>query len=167
MTFEEAKQLLSGCIRSELRDHAFGDREVSFTRNEIHVAEGYSGGGVADITIFTDSDDSVVFSGKDAEELLQCGIKGEVERNDSTGPDEYKEGVCMHDLTSEGVASELAHSGITGDLSMFYTPINVVYMPIHPETVNRVKFNNLSLRKKIEIKRWFSNGKNTETYDKR
>lgn len=112
MTLEEAKELLDQCTRAELRDHAFGDREIYFTKDGTSVAEGYSGT-ECEITIFGTGDgglDDTYFQGSEAYELLRCGTLDSVERNDSTGPDEYQEGECMPGLTTAGVLDELTKS---------------------------------------------------------
>lgn len=108
MTLEEAKELLNQCTRHECRDHAFGDREIYFTMGAVDVAEGYAGGGRSDIVIYGASpEEDARFNGKEADELFECGAVGGIERNDSTGPDEYQEGECMPGLTLEGVLDEL------------------------------------------------------------
>lgn len=118
MNFQEAKELLSTCERSELRDHAFGDREVSWVTKKddeiVLVAEGYFGGGSGSgICILGDKDAEGLtttiaeFDGREALELAKCGCSVHVERNDSTGPDQYAEGECMPALTLEGVRREL------------------------------------------------------------
>lgn len=105
ITFQEAKLLLADCQRSELRDHAFGDREVYFV-NAVGdtVAEGYSGSSGSSLHV-----SGTEFVGKQADELLTLGHQGSVERNDSTGPDEYHEGECLPGLTTEGVLDELVN----------------------------------------------------------
>lgn len=107
LTFEEAKEKLSACIRHECRDHAFGDREVSWITADTSesVAEGY-GGGTFEIG-FDEPHADTFFQGKQAQELMECGIEGVVTRNDSTGPDEYKDGEILPGLTIEGVRKEL------------------------------------------------------------
>lgn len=103
VTFEQAKELLAGCTRSELRDHAFGDREIYWSNAaDESVGSGYSGSSGAEVAV----GDSV-FHGEEAEQLVVLGTIGKVERNDSTGPDEFEEGECMPGLTLEGVRKEL------------------------------------------------------------
>lgn len=113
MTLDEAKAVLSTCTREELRDHAFGDCEVYWIREGApalvdgdEVASGYFG---SDERIVSVSDGLFheTFRGDDADALRSCGTRGRVERNDSTGPDEYHEGDCLPGLTSEGVLDEL------------------------------------------------------------
>jgi hypothetical protein len=135
LTLEKAKERLKDCIRAELRDHAFGDREVTWfvVQNGLVVAEaadGYFGGGTSGISVYevpipyekpwdfsTESGSLAVdlpeeayastgFDGREAYALLECG-RLEVERNDSTGTDTYQEGACMPGLTLEGVRKEL------------------------------------------------------------
>lgn len=104
MTIEEAKALLAECTREELRDHAFGDAEVYWSREgeEEDVAVGYFGNESREVVF-----EAARFNGPGADELRYCGKRGRVERNDTTGPDEYREGVTMSGLTLEGVRKEL------------------------------------------------------------
>jgi len=106
MTFEQAKELLSVCQRDELRDHAFGDREVSWYEKDTgrYVVEGYFSGTSQHIE-FTDSFTS--FEGSEANALGLIGTARSVERNDETGPAEFKQGVVMSRLTREFVRQEL------------------------------------------------------------
>lgn len=107
MNFEEAKTLLSKSIRSELRDHAFGDKEVYWeTENGVDVASGYSGASGDSVDISYENDNSF-FSDEQAIELMQLGRLSRTERNDSIGPDQYQEGVTMPGLTNQGVYKEL------------------------------------------------------------
>lgn len=109
MTFEEAKKLLNRCRKSELRDHAFGDAEVGFYLDERHVAEGYYGKD-SSISILSEDQSGVTdteFTGKEADELRNCGSSEKISRNDSTGPDTFKQGECLPGLTLEGVFKEL------------------------------------------------------------
>ena len=114
MTLDEAIEKLNLAVRSELRDHAFGDREISWEIDGKERADGYSGSTGTFITIFGDELDEegypiavAEFEGRDAFKLLECGFTGHVERNDSTGPDRYADGVCMPSLTLKGVRDEL------------------------------------------------------------
>lgn len=66
------------------------------------VASGYFGGRTEEVAI-----GKSVFNGADARALRECGTRGLVERNDSTGPDDYREGECMPGLTPEGVLDEI------------------------------------------------------------
>ncbi len=102
MTLDEAKALLATCERDELRDHAFGDCEVYWMKGETEIASGYFGGEDAEVHI-----GETVFIGVAAGELRTLGMRGFVERNDSTGPDTYQEGECQPGLTLEGVQKEL------------------------------------------------------------
>ena len=104
MTLEEAKQRLNNCTRHELRDHAFGDREIGWYSNAgMHVAEAYISRDESNVYIGEDA----TFTGADALALATCGKQGTIERNDTTGPDEYQDGVTMPGLTLEGVKKEL------------------------------------------------------------
>ena len=118
MTFEEAKKLLSASIRSECRDHAFGDREVFWEDgNGDEVGGGYFGGGGGSVWIFgTD----YAWAGSEARELSRCGTVGAIDRNDSTGPDEYRDGQIMPSLTFDGVLKEICtpHPADVGDPDM-------------------------------------------------
>jgi len=113
MTFDEVKTLLDSCVRSECRDHAFGDREIFWeTAQGTLVAEGYSGGSGASVCSEADGDgkelrDFPQFTEKQTYELLSCGSRGQIDRNDATGPDTYQEGACMPGLTLAGVRKEL------------------------------------------------------------
>ncbi len=89
VTFEEAKVILSKLVRQELRDHTFGDEEIYWHNkdsNEI-IATGYSNGKVTEVCVNNNS-----FDGKQAEELIKLGQEVNIERNDTTGPDEFKLG---------------------------------------------------------------------------
>jgi len=104
MEVERAAELLNGCVREELQDHAFGDAEVFWRKNDTLVAEGYFSGPFAEV-VFEIGD--VKFFADDARKLRNCGTMGAVSRNDSTGPDTYSEGEIMSGLTLEGVRKEL------------------------------------------------------------
>lgn len=103
MNLNDAKTLLNTAQRDELRDHAFGDCEVYWSKDNDDIAAGYFGSDEESVQI-----GSVVFTGADARALRQCGSTGRVGRNDSTGPDEYSEGECVPALTRQGVLQELA-----------------------------------------------------------
>ena len=84
VTYEQAIELLSNCDRSELRDHAFGDKEVYFqTKDGNSVAEGYSGSSAVTVCI-----DGTEFTDSEARHLLTLGTLINVERNDAGGDDE-------------------------------------------------------------------------------
>ena len=86
MTFDLAREILKESIRDELRDHAFGDKEICWRNNYGQlVATGYVGSSGAECGM-TGFDDS--FSEAEARELARLGTLGEVERNDSMGDDE-------------------------------------------------------------------------------
>jgi hypothetical protein len=88
-TYEQALNLLGLCERGELRDHAFGDREVFWIRNGVEVAGGYFGGGNADVWI-NEEFGGGSFKGNEARELAARGSNVKIERNDETGPDTYE-----------------------------------------------------------------------------
>lgn len=110
MTLEEAKNLLRTAVKSELRDHAFGDCEVEWTIEDSNLAVGYFGGGERSVSIRTSDTTSASFKDNEADELRKCFAKELVERNDETGPDNFVEGQVMTGLTLDGVRKEL-----TGD----------------------------------------------------
>jgi len=107
MTVIEAKEVLSKANRWELRDHAFGDREVGWDQNGKEIASGYFSGCTQEVGIVLSDGSYIVFDGADASELAMCGTLGTVERNDETGPEEYVQGQVMPGLTLEGVRKEL------------------------------------------------------------
>ena len=120
--------LLSVATRAELRDHAFGDREVFWdldgpprthpeyceclglhcaedvAAEALSVAGGYFGSSSASIWM---KGSYLGWNGEVARDLAKLGGSVVVERNDSTGPDSYAEGVTMPALTLEGVAAEI------------------------------------------------------------
>lgn len=102
------KEILSQCVRVELRDHAFGDAEVSWLFMGLEAASGYFGSSSSSVTLINPKGETVAtLKGKDADAVRYCGTLGTVERNDETGPDEYQEGSCMPGLTFKGVLEEL------------------------------------------------------------
>jgi hypothetical protein len=105
MDFEEASKVLSEAVRSESRDHAFGDREVFWTVDGEEIAGGYFGGGQADVWIL--DIEGATWKGEEARKLAELGTVGIIGRNDETGPDTYVEGQTMPALTIEGVKNEL------------------------------------------------------------
>ena len=107
MNVEEAKKILDGCVRSECRDHAFGDKEVFWTKNGVDTAEGYFGSSMASVTIYEGEDTTFSFKSDDALSLMNAGTLGQVGRNDETGPSEFSLGATMPGLTLEGVRQEL------------------------------------------------------------
>lgn len=105
LTYDDAVKLLSTSTRDELRDHAFGDREVYWTNSfDQQVATGYVGSGACEID-FLGFD--VRFEEDQYRDLINLGQVGKVERNDETGPEEFAEGECLPGLTLEGVRKEL------------------------------------------------------------
>jgi len=86
-TFFDAVLLLDQSYRSELRDHAFGDREVSWCDQEGNdIGFGYAGAGSVRVSVVNGD----YFDDKEADILIMCGKLKRVERNDSTGPDDYR-----------------------------------------------------------------------------
>jgi len=106
ITLDEARTILNTCTRSELRDHAFRDREVYWERGGEEVGFGYFGGGANSVGVDWEGRHGS-FSGAEARALSTCGSRGAIERNDETGPDRYSDGACMPGLTLEGVKKEL------------------------------------------------------------
>ena len=102
MTLVEATELLTECHRSELRYHAFGDREVTWTLGTKEVASGYFSGRISEVCVL-----DTKFTGSEALHLITTGKTVSVERNDETGPNDYRDGEVMPGLTLEGVRKEL------------------------------------------------------------
>ncbi len=100
---EEIAKALSACVRFELRDHAFGDVEVTWLKDENEVATGYFNGR-SDATIHIGT---VTIVGKSCQQFRNLGSAGPIDRNDETGPAEFKEGTVMPKLTREYVEAEL------------------------------------------------------------
>lgn len=107
MTLDEAKEILNGCTRSELRDHAFGDVEVYWERDGGEIGSGYFGSGQGDVSVLGKDDIYHSFKDSWARELRNCGTLAVVERNDSTGPDAFAEGSVAPGLTLGEVLEEL------------------------------------------------------------
>lgn len=116
MTFEQAQELLRTAVKSELRDHAFGDCEIVWFVDDEHsdiegaqkdIASGYFGSGEALVSIESPHEERGSFKGAEAHELRKCFSKEITDRNDSTGPDTFVEGQVMEGLTLEGVKKEL------------------------------------------------------------
>lgn len=102
-TKEEVIANLGNYRKFLLKDHAFGDMEIEIeTPNGDSVGDGYVGGGRASLEI-----EGVGFSGSEVQQILKKIPLGGVERNDSTGPDEFELGKTMPGLTLEGVHKEL------------------------------------------------------------
>ncbi len=78
--------LLSECRRDELRDHAFGDAEITWLRGGEVIATGYYGASGPSVSSETDGE-RFDFDGDLARPLLKLGTLGMVERNDSQGDD--------------------------------------------------------------------------------
>lgn len=104
MNFDSAKLILEDCVRHELRDHAFGDVEITWYKGPREIATGYFGGGHASVTLSPET----TFEGEMALMLLDCGTVGHIERNDETGPEEFKLGQTKPELTKEFVRREIA-----------------------------------------------------------
>lgn len=88
--------------RSELRDHAFGDCEVFIEYNGLEIGFGYFGGKHSSLTVMGGH-----FEGNIAREIRMKIPEGTIERNDSTGPDNFGLGQTMPGLTLEGVLEEI------------------------------------------------------------
>lgn len=103
MDVEEAKKILDDCDRRELRDHAFGDKEISWEHAGFEVAYGYSTGREWGVHFIIGES----FEGEEAHKLTKCGTLVTAERNDSTGPDEFILGRIQPGLTRQAVQQEL------------------------------------------------------------
>jgi hypothetical protein len=108
MKLEQAKEILSRANRYELRDHAFGDTEISWVIDDKQIADGYFNG-IDDYVSVRGYFPNIptTFKNNEAHQLRDCGASVSIERNDETGPSQYQEGVIMPGLTSEGVRQEL------------------------------------------------------------
>lgn len=106
MNLEEAKALLRTAVKFELRDHAFGDCEVTWYKEDTEIADGYFGGGRRYVAI-TSVDPGYVFDDAEADELRKCFASEQTSRNDETGPDDFEIGRVMPGLTLDGVKKEL------------------------------------------------------------
>lgn len=102
MDVKEAKEILDGCERQELRDHAFGDMEITWTRAGFEIAYGF-GGRLCGVTMI--GGDS--FEGTEAIGLVSCGTLTQAERNDESGPPDFVPGRIMPGLTREAVKQDL------------------------------------------------------------
>lgn len=106
----QVKEVLTKSIRSELRDHAFGDKEITWNLPDgTMVAEAY----VGSCSEFSYSHDKVVYSTINyaiVDEISKLGIRGSESRNDSSGPDEFVQGRVMKGLSSDDVFEELTSS---------------------------------------------------------
>jgi hypothetical protein len=107
MTFNEAYLILSNAVRHELRDHAFGDKEVTWKQGKEKrmVATGYFSFSVQEVYV-KDLGKDAVFTGKDAVKLSILGPLV-VHRNDETGPATFQLGKTMTNLTMEAVGKEI------------------------------------------------------------
>jgi len=116
--FNAAKELLEKCERSELRDHAFGDSEVTWRLGDVIVADGGDGRDPY-VCVTNDGHVEIVaeFNGDEARTLLRCGRVGRIERNDSTGPEDFVPGRCMEALSLRGVFRELTGAEYPGKLA--------------------------------------------------
>lgn len=109
ISLNEVRDILASCTRSELRDHAFGDREIFWRTSDGEiVAEAYDGSVCSfhyeyEGKKFTSDNEGTL------KELFSLGITGVVERNDSTGPDEFTQGVVMPGLSEDDILKELIY----------------------------------------------------------
>ena len=96
MNVKEAKELLDICERSELRDHAFGDREIFWEFDGVDVAGGYFGSGGKSVLIYDYAVSKgnqyapiqiASFEDDEAYELVNCGKLAKIDRNDMQGDD--------------------------------------------------------------------------------
>ena len=79
-SFDDAKRLLSQCVRDELRDQAFGDAEVYWRKNDVEIATGYFGNSGSSV-----GGPGWSLEGDPARALRFCGEAGLIERNDAQG----------------------------------------------------------------------------------
>lgn len=85
MTYDRAVEVLTAASRDELRDHAFGDKELYWNNTYGHlVATGYSGRDAVEIGM---AGFNVVFTDEQTRHLVTLGKLGKIERNDSMGDD--------------------------------------------------------------------------------
>jgi hypothetical protein len=68
----QAVLLLQNTVRDELKDHAFGDREVFWMKSGIEVASGYFSGDTREVFIQIDGI-QVTFTGDEAVTLSVLG----------------------------------------------------------------------------------------------
>ena len=83
-----AKECLNLCEREELRDHAFGDREIVWTFEGQEVAGGYFGSTGQSVWINKLGQPGTEigsFEGDEARELSSCGKLKALHRNDMQG----------------------------------------------------------------------------------
>jgi hypothetical protein len=73
MNKQEAIELLSSCDRYELRDHAFGDCEVTWNKGEEMIASGYFSSDCKSVSIYAFQEVDTLFAGKDADDLRKHG----------------------------------------------------------------------------------------------
>ena len=106
MTLSQARNILNWATRQELRDHAFGDREIAWFIDGYCVGDGYQGGSGVSVSVH-DGEEWHRFVDADAFQLVNCGQLGEVERNDETGPAEFSQNEIMPGLTLESVKQEI------------------------------------------------------------
>ena len=117
MDIQKARAILARSTREELRDHAFGDAEIYWVDYSIpgefnggtEVGFSYLGGSGPLFVGVTDpsTGEDITFKEDEARQLLMLGSSVRVERNDSTGPDQFTPGKCMPGLTLEGMREEL------------------------------------------------------------
>jgi hypothetical protein len=87
MNLEIATQMLRDSIRDELRDYAFGDKEIYWRDQYGHpVATGYDGSSSCSVTM---EGFDITFSEEESRDLIRLGKLGEVERNDSMDDEDY------------------------------------------------------------------------------
>jgi hypothetical protein len=109
MDIEQAKEVLKKATKEELRDHAFGDCEITWYIGRSQIASGYFSGSEKEVYVL---EAAKTFKGPDADALRLCFAKEVIERNDETGPDEFKLGETMPGLTKYGVHEELVRHNI-------------------------------------------------------
>lgn len=108
MNLDEAKEILKGTDRNELRDHSFGDCEVTWTKGDVTVADGYFSRSKANVSVCYGDNRWFNFVGDDAHALRGEGHEL-IFRNDETGPNDYVEGRVAPGLSLEDVHRELTN----------------------------------------------------------
>ena len=89
ITLADALDLLNSCRRDELRDHAFGDREVTWTDDDGNVVGFYCNSGQWPHPVYVTRFDEAGEEIEEAEfaatrQVMSTGMAGLVERNDVT-----------------------------------------------------------------------------------
>lgn len=87
-TLIQAIEIIRGSEKFQLRDHVYGDREVTWERDGVKIADGYFGNSARRVTV-----QGVTFKDEDAYTLDRIACiypRGSFTRNDETGDDNYR-----------------------------------------------------------------------------